>query len=187
METWMWIAIAVAVVVVLAVVAYVVVRNRPSGRLKRRFGSEYDRTVEHAESKQQAHEELQGRLERHETYALRSLNDDERASYVDRWKQLQRDFVKEPATGLLEADELLTRLLADVGYPTNSFEQQAADLSAAHPDVADDYRAACAVVRDARDGRAGTEEIRRALLRYRTVFERVAETPVTDSSDEAVS
>jgi uncharacterized membrane-anchored protein YhcB (DUF1043 family) len=186
MELWMWIVIAVVVVVIIALVILLLSR-RKSSRLKKQFGPEYDRTVERLDSKDAAHEELQRRAERHDSYQLRSLDDPERAVYVQRWRQLQRMFVKEPANGLLEADKLLTGLLRDVGYPTENFDQQAADLSVEHADVTSDYRNGRAVVRDVQYGRAGTEEIRQALLHYRKVFERVAGTDVTAASDEAVT
>lgn len=183
----MWIVVAVVVIVVIAIVVWLLLKRRPARRLKQRFGSEYDRTVDRTGDRQRAHDELEHRLERHDQFRLRSLDAQERDAYVANWRQLQRHFVKQPATGLLEADDLLTRLLHDVGYPTDSFEQQAADLSASHADVVDDYRVARAVVRDTREGSAGTEEIRQALLRYRTVFARVAEADVTPSNDEATS
>lgn len=185
MEPWMWIAIAVALLLVIAIAAWLL--TRPGRKLKKQFGPEYDRVVERTGDKNAAHEELQQRLDRHDNYTLRSLDADEQEQYVADWRMLQRHFAKQPATGLLEADDLLTRLLHDVGYPTDSFEQQAADLSASHADVVDDYREARAVVRDTKAGSAGTEEIRQALLRYRTVFEQVAETQVRRSDDEAVS
>lgn len=185
MEPWMWIVIAVVVVLVIAAVAWMLLS--PGRRLKRRFGSEYDRVVASSDDKKSAHAELKQRVERHDELSLNELNEEQQQRYVDDWRQLQRHFAKQPATGLLEADELITRLLADVGYPTNSFEQQAADLSAAHAEVIDEYREARAVVRDTRAGSAGTEEIRQALLRYRTVFETVADTDVARSNDEAVS
>lgn len=188
MEPWMWIVIGVvAALAVAAVIA--VIRRRTSGqrRLEQRFGDEYDRTVERADSREQAHEELERRIERRDSFDLRSLDEGERDRYVERWREAQRTFVRQPATGLLEADGLLTSLLADVGYPTDGFEQQAADLSAAHSAVVHDYRAGRATVRDVREGRAGTEEIRSGLLRYRTVFERVAEATVATDSDEARS
>ena len=185
MEPWMWIVIAVAILVVIAIVAWLLMR--PGRQLKKQFGSEYDRVVQRTGDKNAAHEELKQRLERHDNFRLRSLDGDEQDQYVADWRMLQRHFAKQPATGLLEADDLITRLLDDVGYPTDSFEQQAADLSASHADVVDDYRDARAVVRDTRAGSAGTEEIRQALLRYRRVFEQVAETQVRRSDDEAVS
>lgn len=181
----MWIAIAaVVVIVVIALLAWYL---SPRNRLKRRFGPEYERTVTRLDDEDAAEAELKQRVERHDSYELRSLSDDERTRYVTQWRELQRLFVKRPADGLLAADDVLTALLADVGYPTDSFEQQAADVSVEHADVVTDYRSGRAVVHDVRHGRAGTEEIRRALLQYRNVFERVAEADVTDNSDEAVS
>ncbi|HEX6256055.1 MAG TPA: hypothetical protein VFZ70_09610 [Euzebyales bacterium] len=183
MELWMWIALAVIALVIVALVVGFA-RGRDRRRLRKRFGPEYERTVKRRDSKDAAHDELERRLERHESYQLRSLDDDERERYVARWRELQRTFTRQPATGLLEADEVTTHLLADVGYPTDSFAQQAADLSVAHADVVDDYREARAVTHDVRGGRAGTEEIRVALLRYRKVFERVAEASVIDDEEE---
>ena len=173
MEPWMWVVIAVVVIVIIALVVLLLTRRR-SRRLKKQFGPEYDRTVERLDSKDAAHEELQRRAERHDSFELRDLDDAERDRYVQRWRLLQRQFVREPANGLLEADKLLTGLLHDVGYPTDSFDQQVADLSVEHADVTTEYRGGRAVVRDVHHGRAGTEEIRRALLQYRAVFERVA-------------
>lgn len=184
MQPWMWIALAVVVVIAIAVVAWMLLS--PSRRLKRQFGSEYEREVGRADNKEEARAELERRAERHESYDLREIRPQERSDYVQQWKAAQRHFTKQPATGLLEADKVLTALLGDIGYPTGSFERQAADLSVEHADVVDDYRDGRAVVLDVREGRAGTEEIRVALLQYRTVFERLAGTDVT-TTDEARS
>jgi hypothetical protein len=174
----MWVVIAVVVIVIIALVVLLLTRRR-SRRLKKQFGPEYDRTVERLDSKDAAHDELERRAERHDSYELRNLDDAERDRYVQRWRLLQRQFVREPANGLLEADKVLTGLLHDVGYPTGSFDQQVADLSVEHADVTTEYRSGRAVVRDVHHGRAGTEEIRLALLQYRAVFERVAGADVT--------
>lgn len=184
MEPWMWIVVA-AVVLALVALGVWLVRGRRARRLKKLFGPEYERTVKRLDSRDAVHDELERRLERRETIELRDLTDRERATYVEQWRELQRTFTRQPATGLLEADAVITALLGDVGYPTDGFEQQAADLSVDHADVLDDYREARAVVRDVRGGRAGTEEIRVALLRYRTVFERVAKASVRNDEEVA--
>lgn len=184
MEPWMWIVVAVVVIAIIALVVWLLLSRRKR-QLRKQFGPEYTRTVKRLDTRDAAHDELERRLERHDTYRLRSLSDQERAGYVAKWRELQRVFTKQPATGLLEADDVVTALLADVGYPTDGFEQQAADLSVDHAEVIDDYRDGRAVVRDVRDGRAGTEEIRVALLRYRNVFERVAEASVRDDEEVA--
>lgn len=184
MPTWGWIVVAVLVVAVVALLVWLLM-NRRKRQLKKQFGHEYERTVSRLDTRAAAHDELERRIERHDRFELRTLSDQERATYVAAWRKLQRVFTKQPATGLIEADDVVTALLADVGYPTDGFEQQAADLSVAHGDVIDDYRQAHAIVRDVRNGRAGTEEIRVALLRYRALFERVAGASLHD--DEAVS
>jgi len=183
-EPWMWIAIAIAVVVLVAVLVWWFT-GREKRRLKKQFGPEYERTVKRLDTRDGAHDELQRRLERRGQLELRDLTDQERAAYVTKWRELQRVFTKQPATGLLEADAVVTALLGDVGYPTEGFDQQAADLSVDHADVLDSYREARAVVGDVRGGRAGTEEIRVALLRYRTVFERVAKASVRNDEEVA--
>ena len=54
------------------------------------------------------------------------------------------------------------------GYPMGDFEQRAADISVDHPSVVEHYRAAHAVA-TRRD--AGTEDLRQAMVHYRTLFE----------------
>lgn len=186
MQPWMWVVIGVAVVVVI-VLAVLWWLRRPRRQLRKQFGPEYDRAVRKLNDREAAHDELQRRTRRRESYELRSLTDEERDRYVRRWRTLQRHFTEQPATGLLEADELLVELLRDVGYPADSFEQQAADLSVADAQVVSEYRDGHAVVVDVQNGRAGTEEIRRALLRYRDVFERVAEADVSEATREELS
>jgi len=63
------------------------------------------------------------------------------------------------------------------GYPVSDFEQRAADLSVGHPLVLENYRAAhqCAL-RQTR-GQASTEELRQAMIHYRTLFEALVREP----------
>jgi hypothetical protein len=57
------------------------------------------------------------------------------------------------------------------GYPMSDFEQRAADISVDHPLVLDNYRAAHrSAVRQTR-GEASTEDLRQAMIHYRTLFE----------------
>ena len=57
MDTWVWIVIAAAVVVVLLLVAWVAWSNRRRRGLHDRFGKEYERTVESADSRRNAAEQ----------------------------------------------------------------------------------------------------------------------------------
>jgi hypothetical protein len=57
------------------------------------------------------------------------------------------------------------------GYPMADFEQRAADLSVDHPHVVENYRAAHDIALRHRQGRASTEDLRQAMIYYRSLFE----------------
>jgi hypothetical protein len=57
------------------------------------------------------------------------------------------------------------------GYPMGDFELRAADISVDHPSVVKNYRAAQIIaLRNARR-EADTEELRTAVVHYRTLFD----------------
>ena len=78
--------------------------------------------------------------------------------------------------------------MAKRGYPMGDFERMAADISVDHPTVIATYRAAQAIAaRDAR-GEADTEELRKAVIYYRTLFDEllgVAPEKIADSARRA--
>jgi hypothetical protein len=57
------------------------------------------------------------------------------------------------------------------GYPMADFEQRAADISVDHPVMVENYRAAhdIALRHDRSD--ASTEDMRKAMVHYRSLFE----------------
>jgi hypothetical protein len=57
------------------------------------------------------------------------------------------------------------------GYPSGDFEQRAADISVDHPAVVENYRAAHEIALRSSDGQANTEELRRAMVHYRTLLQ----------------
>jgi hypothetical protein len=59
------------------------------------------------------------------------------------------------------------------GYPVADFEQNAADLSVDHPSVVENYRIAHEIA--LREGRGNTEDLRRAMVSYHTLFEDLLE------------
>jgi hypothetical protein len=158
----------VVVVVVLAALAVLLPAQLRRRRLRTRFGPEYDHVVGEADDRKVAERELAEREKRHGSYELRSLSDADRAAYADRWTVLQERFVDEPVASVADADTTITELLADLGYPTEGFEQQAADLTVGHADSVAGYRAAHRVTEGQDDAR--TDELRQALLDYRAVF-----------------
>jgi hypothetical protein len=76
-----------------------------------------------------------------------------------------------------DADQLLGDVLSTRGYPVGDFEQRAADISVDHPLVLENYRAAHdSALRQAR-GQASTEDLRQAMIHYRTLFEELVVEP----------
>lgn len=138
-----------------------------SRRLRNRFGPEYERSLEGAENRRAAERELAAREKRYAQLNLRPLSVAARARYIEQWATLQERFVDAPGDSVHDADELVHAVMRDRGYPTDDFEQQAADLSVEHGAVVGHYRDAYRI-RGRED--AGTEELRQAFVHYRTIF-----------------
>jgi hypothetical protein len=174
MDTGLLIAIIV-VLVLLALLAVVAGRQRRSRKLRDTFGPEYQRTVEETGNRRAAESELLERTERRERLEIVSLEPAARARYVEAWRHTQAQFVDEPAEATREADRLVTSVMRDRGYPVDDFEQRAADISVDHPQVVDDYRAAHAIAAANERSEASTEDLRQALVHYRSLFEELLE------------
>lgn len=180
--------VVVAALVLIAIVAVVVYTQRARRRraeLQAGFGGEYDRALASSENRREAERELVARQKEHEQLDLRPLSDAARARYQEQWGVIQANFVDRPVLALSEADNLVTRLLADRGYRTDGFEDQARMLSVEHAHVIDDYRRAHAVELESRAGTADTEQVRTAMLDFRRVFEDVMGDTVSLSSTDA--
>ena len=158
----------VAVVVVLAIVAIAVPAMRRRS-LQQRFGPEYDRAVADQSNRSDAEKELREREQRHSELELTELDPQQKQHYTDQWQAVQADFVDNPGRAVNAADDLISRIMADRGYPTGDFDEQAAHLSVDHSQLMQDYREAHRVALAERDGQAGTEDLRLAFVRFRTV------------------
>jgi hypothetical protein len=166
--------VVVALVVVLLVLAVAAARRHRTSRLRNEFGGEYDRTVDGVGKRRQAEKDLAARKEEHAQLELRPLSAAARERYTSEWTQVQARFVDAPAMALSEADTLVTRLLAERGYPTDGFDEQSRLLSVEHAHVLDGYRAAHDVELTGRTtGQVDTEAVRNAMLDFRRVFEDV--------------
>lgn len=171
MDTTLIVAIVVlAAVVILGFVAWQMSSKKKSGHLKDRFGSEYDETVEAANSRRAAERELAAREERVQKLHLKEIPEGDRAHYVDEWKETQAHFVDDPNKAIDEADTLVQKVMDARGYPITNFEQQAADISVDHPDVVRNYRAAHAIAVSNESDGATTEDLRQAMVHYRELF-----------------
>jgi hypothetical protein len=122
--------------------------------------------------------ELQGSPSR-KIRVIRALSIDEKRRFTEAWTKTQANFIDSPHGAVSRADNLLGEVMRAKGYPVSDFEEKAAALSADHPVVVKEYRAAHAAALH-RDGPgAGTEDLRRAMVHYRILFEALA----NDASD----
>jgi FtsZ-interacting cell division protein ZipA len=170
-----WVILGIVVAVAVVVVAAVWARAQRSRKLRDRFGPEYRRTVEREGDAGAAEAELRRRERRRKKLEIRSLPVEARREYSNRWKAVQTRFVDEPARAVGEADQLIGEAMGDRGYPVEDFDQRAADISVDHPDVVEDYRAAHEIATANRDEQASTEDLRLAMVRYRSLFVRLIE------------
>jgi hypothetical protein len=164
------VAVVIAVLVVVALVIVLQAKRRKAA-LQQRFGKEYDRTVKERRSEREAQTELENRQKRVEKFNIRALTAAERISYAEQWRAVQSRFVDDPKGAVIGADDTVAALMAARGYPMVEFEQRAADLSVDHPQVVENYRAAHEIAGRQRQGRANTEDLRQAMIYYRSLFE----------------
>jgi hypothetical protein len=173
----------VVIVVLVALGGMLYFRHQRSERLRTDFGPEYERKVADAPSRSAGEKDLSERQKRHRGLNIRPLDREERDSYRTSWDQLQGQFVDSPATAVREADTLVIAIMHSRGYPTDNFDQRADDISVEHPEVVEHYRAAHQVAVAQQRGDAGTEELRKAAISYRSLVRALLEAKPEDGDD----
>ena len=183
--------IVLAAFVILAVIVLTMIyaRSRAASRarLRERFGPEYSRAVQEQGSERRAEAQLASRAERIDKLSIRELTPMERDRFTDQWNALQLRFVDSPKGAVAEADDLIAVVMQTRGYPMSDFEQRAADISVDHPIVVENYRAAHSIANRVRNNEAGTEELRQAMLHYRTLFEGMITAPTVGDRSRDVA
>ncbi|HEY1578079.1 MAG TPA: hypothetical protein VGF82_13500 [Terracidiphilus sp.] len=164
------IIVAVIVVIVGAILAYYFQRRRTE-KLRTQFGPEYERSIAESGDRRRAEAQLEKRAERVEKFHLRPLTAEDRARFTEQWDRVQAHFVDAPAGAVAEADQLLGDVMATCGYPMGDFDQRAADISVDHPVVVQNYRSAHDIAIRQAKGQSTTEDLRRAMIHYRALFE----------------
>ena len=171
--------LAIAMIVVGGIVAWLFLRKRKTERLRSHFGSvEYDRAVEEGGSRRHAEAGLKERTERVESLNIQPLASGDKARFVESWRRVQARFVDGPGGAVIEADQLLGDVMSTRGYPVSDFEQRAADISVDHPLVLEHYRKAHEIAVRQTQGQASTEDLRQAMIHYRTLFEELVGEPL---------
>jgi hypothetical protein len=169
MATWVWILIVIAAVVVVALIA-MAARQRRTTALRQRFGPEYDRAVEAGKDRRAAEADLRDRERQRAQLDIRPLPEGMRVRFAQEWQDVQERFVDQPSDAVVAADRLVYSVMEARGYPMGDFDAQADLVSVDHPGVVENYRFAHGIRQRAQAQRASTEDLREALLRYRSLF-----------------
>ena len=179
--------IIVLVTVAAAVGIFLYLRRRRSELLRKDFGPEYNRTLDQLGNQRKAEAELAARKERVHKLEIRGLTADERSQFADSWRRTQSLFVDEPSRAVGDADGLVKELMQVRGYPVGDFERRAADVSVDHPRVVTNYRAAHDIAARNKSGKATTEDLRQAMMHYRSLFEELLETAQPTTAKEVAA
>jgi hypothetical protein len=166
--------LAVLAVIVLALIVaaaiIVVMRNRTQ-KLRAQFGPEYDRTVAETGNRFKAEAQLAKVEARVRRYELRPIAVADRDRFRQSWRTIQAKFVDDPSRSLAEADQLLGRVMQARGYPPSDFENRALEISVDHAPVVENYRAGHEIVLRQAQRQATTEDLRKAMVHYRALFD----------------
>lgn len=180
MSTAIWVVIAVAVVAALIAAVYLARTRARTQRLRRRFGPEYDRTLENEGGRTAAERELRSREQRHDDLELHDLDPRRREQYREQWVRVQERFVDTPEAAVEQADGLVTVVMGERGYPTHGFEDKVAHLSVEHGRTMEHYRSAHAISGRAANKEASTEDLRQAMVHYRALFDELLAAPAEE-------
>lgn len=182
-------ATAILIVIVIAAVAFAVwayMQRQKTLKLRGRYGSEYERLATKEQSARRAEAILEQREKRVAKFQIRPLREEERARFAADWRLVQERFVDNPRSAVADADRLIKDALKARGYPMGDFEQQAADLSVEYPHVVENYRKAHHIAMEDQQSEATTEDLRKAMQYYRSLFEYVLGMKVTHVEHEEV-
>lgn len=177
-STYIIVAVVLVVVIMGAVLWPIIARRKRSERLQGQFGSEYDHTVQVLGDEKKAQTELEKRQDHVKALDIRPLTVIEHKRYLAGWAAVQSKFVDEPGQAILDADRLIMEVMQLRAYPISDFEQRAADISVSYPTLVSNYRAARAIALKNEEHKADTEELRQAMIYYRSLFDELL---VTDA------
>jgi hypothetical protein len=165
---------------VIAVLAWLYVQKRrtTTAALRQKFGPEYERAVHQQGSERKAEARLADREERIGKLKIRDLDPTERERFSKQWESVQSRFVDSPKGAVAEGDDLVSSLMKTRGYPVSDFDQRAADISVDHPRVVENYRSAHEIALRVGKNGASTEDLRTAMIHYRSLFEELVQEPM---------
>jgi hypothetical protein len=163
--------IIVVVLAISSVALWMYMQKRRTQKLRSRFGPEYDKAIGEHRDRGHAESELQKRATRVAKFSIHPLKAEDRLKYTEDWRREQSRFVDDPRAAVNQADTLVQEVMRRRGYPVGDFNQSAADLSVDHPRVVENYRIAHEIALRERQGAGDTEDLRKAMVSYRALFE----------------
>jgi hypothetical protein len=172
------IVLIVVAVAVIAILAWYLMRERRSKQLRSHFGPEYEYAMREFGDRHKAEDALSKRQRRMEKVHIRPLSHEEHDRFANQWPAVQTRFVDDPPGSIEDADRLVCEVMRTRGYPMSEFEHRAEDLSVDHPHVVRNYRAAHQIAERRERGEAGTEDLRKAFVYYRDLFDELLEAGV---------
>lgn len=172
LDTNLIVLFAAALLIIVALIWLIVRKRRnTTAGLRKKFGPEYDRAVLVHGAGRKAESKLEDREKRVEKFNIRDLDPIERERFSKQWELVQSRFVDSPKGAVTEADVLVSSLMKARGYPISDFDQRAADISVDHPRVVENYRSAHEIALRVGKDAATTEDLRTAMIHYRSLFE----------------
>lgn len=169
------IAAVLAILIVGVILAPAFIRSKHSKQIQEDFGTEYDHTLDALGDKKKTITELEERQKHVQSLNIHPLSDIERERYTADWGAVQSKFVDEPGQAVEAADRLIMEVMQMRAYPVSDFEQRAADISVSYPSLVSNYRAARKIALKNKQGQANTEELRQAMMYYRSLFDELLE------------
>jgi hypothetical protein len=160
-----------ALALAIGIALWMYIGKQRTQKLRTRFGPEYDKAVGEHRDRGHAESELLKRSERVAKFHIQPLKAEDRSRYADDWRREQSRFVDDPQAAVNRADTLVQDVMRRRGYPVGDFDQNATDLSVDHPLVVENYRIAHEIALREGTGVSNTEDLRKAMVSYRTLFD----------------
>ena len=161
------------------------VQKKRTRNLRSKFGPEYDKAISDHRDRGQAELELQKRATRVAKFNIHPLKAEERSTFTDAWRREQSLFVDDPQAAVNRADTLVQDVMQRRGYPIGDFDQNATDLSVDHPRVVENYRIAHEIALREGQNRSSTEDLRKAMVSYRSLFEDLLDQTIENPEEVA--
>jgi hypothetical protein len=106
---------------------------------------------------------------------IRGLTLSDREQYIEIWRMNQARYPDDPRSAVLEADQLISTMMRRRGYRLSDLDRPPHDPPPAHHRVVGNYRMASEIVGRYRRGQAGAEDLCKAMVCYRALFDQLLE------------